>query len=109
MSLFCRLFGHKPQEGVWSGAEYMRWGNWGAIDGIGRDHRSLEAKCARCEKRYTAGKVHMPHDMVIAQEQRDQALSHLHALLDTNLNAQGMWDAENAGRAWLESIGSEPR
>jgi hypothetical protein len=109
MNLFCHLFGHKPQEGVYSGAEYMRWGSWGTVDGIGRDHRSLEAKCARCEKRYTAGKIHMPTDMVLAKEQRDQAIQHLHALLDINQNARGIWEAENAGRDWLESIGSESR
>ena len=60
MSLLCMLVGHKTQEGVHSGAEYMRWISWSVIDGVGRDHRGLESKCSRCGECYVAGKVHMP-------------------------------------------------
>lgn len=107
MSLFCKLFGHKPQQDVWSGAEYMRWGNWGTIDGIGREHRSLTARCARCNQHYNAGKVHLPHSMVLAQMQRDQAIAHLHALLNSRRTATQAWDAEHEARQWLAGIGSE--
>lgn len=62
MSIICRLFGHKPQEGVYNGAEYFRWNGWGTVDGIGRVHRGLDAQCARCNQWYTAGRVHMPKD-----------------------------------------------
>jgi hypothetical protein len=55
----CRLFGHKPQEETYSGAEYMEVSP-GAIDGIGREHATLHAKCARCNKKYRAGQIHLP-------------------------------------------------
>lgn len=59
MSIICWLFGHKPQEGVWSGAEYMKAEIF-TTDGVGREHYNLWADCARCDAKYHAGRVHGP-------------------------------------------------
>lgn len=61
MSILCAIFGHKPQEHVHSGAEYMRVMASG-IDGIGRRHAWLYAECQRCGKEYSAGKCHIPKE-----------------------------------------------
>lgn len=44
----------------------------------------------------------------LAATQRDQAIAHLHALLNQRRTATQMQEAERAAREWLESIGSEP-
>lgn len=59
MSIVCKLFGHGTQQGVHSGAEYMRVEPF-VIDGIGREHAYLRARCPRCDAYYTAGKIHLP-------------------------------------------------
>lgn len=43
----------------------------------------------------------------IAREQRDQAVAHLHTLLNQRLTATQMQAAEAAAREWLAGIGSE--
>ena len=43
-----------------------------------------------------------------SQAQLQIALRHLHAILNTSCTAQQMWEAEEAARQWLASIGSEP-
>lgn len=58
MSFLCSIFGHKPQQNVHSGAEYMRV-TLGPVDGIKRVHCKLTAHCARCEKLYTTGRIHL--------------------------------------------------
>lgn len=103
MSVLCKFFGHKPQEGVGSGAEYMRWGNWGAVDGIGRHHHSLEARCARCNEWYSAGKVHMPPE----QENGQQAIAYLHAILNQRRTAAEMLRVESAAREFLRNLGND--
>lgn len=59
MNLLCKLVGHKPQEGVYSGAEYMA-ARHRTTDGIGREHWVLIAQCARCNSTYRAGMLHGP-------------------------------------------------
>ncbi|WP_289241666.1 hypothetical protein [Delftia sp.] len=58
MSILCRLFGHKPRERDYSGGEYMRVAR-GPVDGIGREHATLYARCLRCEQEYRAGQIHL--------------------------------------------------
>lgn len=58
MSILCRLFGHKSNEHVYDGGEYMRI-RTGAIDGIGREHATLFATCPRCVQEYRAGQIHL--------------------------------------------------
>ena len=57
--LICRWFGHKPHEKTYSGAEYMR-ARLGPVDGMDREHWTLYARCARCDRSYRAGQVHGP-------------------------------------------------
>jgi hypothetical protein len=59
MNLLCSLFGHKSRERDYSGGEYMRV-QLGEIDGIGREHATLYARCPRCDKTYRAGRIHLP-------------------------------------------------
>lgn len=54
----CSVFGHKPHECTYSGEEYMRVVP-GAIDGIGREHATLYARCPRCSSHYRAGQIHL--------------------------------------------------
>lgn len=61
MNILCRIFGHKTNEGIYSGAEYMRI-TWRSTDGIGREHAGLMAKCPRCGQQYGAGSVHLPRE-----------------------------------------------
>lgn len=58
MSILCKLFGHKSSEHVYSGGEYMKVCR-DTIDGIGREHARLYARCPRCEKTYRAGMIHL--------------------------------------------------
>jgi len=58
MSILCTLFGHKSREHDYSGGEYMRVRR-GPIDGIGREHATLIARCPRCNREYRAGQVHL--------------------------------------------------
>lgn len=58
MNILCKLFGHKSSEHDYSGGEYMRLAR-GAIDGVGREHATLYARCPRCEKKYRAGQIHL--------------------------------------------------
>jgi hypothetical protein len=59
MSILCLMFGHKPQERIHSGAEYMTVHPCG-VDGINRHHAYLKAECQRCKESYVAGKIHIP-------------------------------------------------
>ncbi len=43
----------------------------------------------------------------IARNDRDQAITHLHAILNQRRTATQMLEAESAAREWLRSIGSE--
>jgi hypothetical protein len=60
-NILCTLFGHKSLEGVYSGAEYMRVLPT-TIDGIGREHADLYARCPRCGCSYRAGRIHRPNE-----------------------------------------------
>lgn len=44
-----------------------------------------------------------------AELQAEQAITHLHALLNQRRTATQMLEAERAAREWLVSIGSEPQ
>ena len=46
--------------------------------------------------------------MAIAADQRDNAIRHLQALLNTQRTATQALQAEQEARQWLRSIGSEP-
>lgn len=46
-------------------------------------------------------------DSAIAKHQRDEAIRHLHAILNHKRTATQSWQAEQEARQWLESIGSE--
>lgn len=59
MNILCAIFGHKANEHVYSGGEYMKV-RPGAIDGIGREHATLYACCPRCGAEYRAGQIHRP-------------------------------------------------
>lgn len=59
MSILCLLFGHKSNENVYSGGEYMR-ATEGTTDGIGREHWTLYARYPRCDRTYRAGRIHGP-------------------------------------------------
>lgn len=61
MGILCGLFGHKTNERVYSGAEYVDV-VFGPIDGIGREHATLYGKCPRCEGRYRIGQMHRPQE-----------------------------------------------
>ncbi len=58
MSILCTLFGHRSNEHVYSGGEYMHVRYGPVVDGIGREHFDLYAKCRRCGKEYRAGRIH---------------------------------------------------
>ena len=45
---------------------------------------------------------------LLAVHQRNEAVAHLHALLNQRRTATQMLEAERAARDWLASIGSEP-
>lgn len=45
--------------------------------------------------------------VTMAAIQRDTAIRHLHALLNSRRTATQSWEAEQEARLWLESIGSE--
>jgi len=57
--LFCSIFGHKTNEKVFTGGEYMTI-SVGPIDGIGREHATLYGTCPRCRKVHRMGKIHRP-------------------------------------------------
>jgi hypothetical protein len=69
MSFLCALFGHKPHEKTYTGAEYMEV-QLGENDGIGRSHATVFARCARCKKKYRAGQIHLPPKRVTPTEAR---------------------------------------
>lgn len=50
-----------------------------------------------------------PQAAAVVLQQRQQAIDHLHALLNTQRTATQALEAEWAARNWLDSIGSEPR
>ena len=102
MNILCKLFGHKSSEHDYSGGEYMRLAR-GAIDGIGREHATLYARCPRCEKKYRAGQIHLIQrecDRVAISAQADACDDS--ALLDAMElqriavmpEYEGPWDAE---------------
>lgn len=45
--------------------------------------------------------------LALAITQRDEAVRHLHAILNSQRTATQALEAERAAREWLESIGSE--
>lgn len=64
----CALFGHKP----------MLYGSQGRIfgpyyDGVGRAHRSVYARCARCDQMFSVGGV---IDPLAAAKRPTQESSH---------------------------------
>lgn len=61
MSIICAIFGHKPQEHIHTGAEYMQVQEM-ETDGISRRHARLYAECQRCKVEYVAGKCHLPKE-----------------------------------------------
>ena len=69
MSLLCAIFGHKPHEMTYTGAEYMEV-RLGENDGIGRSHATVFARCARCETKYRAGQIQLPPRLLQPTEPR---------------------------------------
>jgi hypothetical protein len=59
MNILCALFGHKSNEQVYSGAEYMTI-RYVQVDGLNRHHACLFVKCPRCGEQYRAGMLHLP-------------------------------------------------
>lgn len=59
MNILCRIFGHKSNENVYSGAEYMRIFS-AQVDGMGIQHVTLESRCSRCGKWHRSGQLHLP-------------------------------------------------
>jgi hypothetical protein len=62
MSILCALFGHKSNEDVYDGGQYVRIGSPQVVDGIGRHHATLYARCPRCGREYRAGSIHIPKE-----------------------------------------------
>lgn len=62
MSILCALFGHKSNEDVYNGGEYVRVIVPGYTDNIGREHVWFKAHCRRCDEWYPAGKFHRPQE-----------------------------------------------
>jgi hypothetical protein len=57
--LLCWLFGHKLPKGYAGGRPYLEpYG--GSVDGIGREHWRLYARCPRCEQKWHVVNVHGP-------------------------------------------------
>lgn len=85
MNILCTLFGHQPPvytEGGYGG-QYMAVLPHG-IDGIGREHADVKAKCPRCGELYKVGMIHLPvrhHEQVLN--------SKLIAEINTSIKARG--------------------
>jgi hypothetical protein len=64
MSLLCVLVGHKPpvyaKKGWYSPGEEYADVHVGAVDGIGRVHAEVTAKCARCGAEFIVCRIHVP-------------------------------------------------
>jgi hypothetical protein len=63
MKILCHLVGHQPPvystPGWYSPGNEYGWLVPGAVDGIGRQHALVKAKCARCGKDFTVARVHL--------------------------------------------------
>lgn len=56
--LMCRIFGHKaPKYGNQPAYGRVRPGT---IDGVGREHANVIARCDRCDTEYVIIKIHLP-------------------------------------------------
>jgi len=53
VSLLCRLFGHKLDPYLYADI------HTGAVDGIGREHASVHARCIRCSTVHQVAQVHL--------------------------------------------------
>ena len=65
MKILCGLFGHKApvyaEKGWWSpGQEYARVDSDLQVDGTGRVHAKVNAKCPRCGEEYKICRIHLP-------------------------------------------------
>lgn len=49
----------------------------------------------------------LPPQLALVVAQRDEAVAHLHALLNSRRTATQAMESDRAAREWLESIGSE--
>lgn len=58
-ALWCRLFGHTLPKGYGRSPPYLDITRHG-VDGIGREHASLYAKCRHCDQSYHVASVHLP-------------------------------------------------
>lgn len=76
----------------------------------GMDPRNDADRIAAHRKLHNIGLP--PHPQVLAltncQEQLQAAVRHLQAILNESRTATESWQAEQAARQWLLSIGSEP-
>lgn len=117
MSILCKLFGHKSREHDYSGGQYMDVRR-DTIDGIGREHARLYARCPRCEKSYRAGMIHLVQRecdrVAISAQANDSAL--LDAMEQQRIAVvpeyEGPWDAEvynDEGKPNHLGSGSTPR
>lgn len=79
------------------------------IDAVVRrpDPDTDAARLARHRALHNIGLPPHPHQALIAT-QRDEAILHLHAILNTQRTATQSWQAEQEARQWLASIGSDP-
>ena len=59
MKLMCFFFGHKMPKGYAGGKPYLNL-SVGVIDGIGRIHGTIMAKCDRCGDCFDVCHVHIP-------------------------------------------------
>ena len=59
MNILCCMFGHRSMDGIYGGAQYHTV-HGSDVDGIGRVHLRLYAKCPRCGKHFASGVIHQP-------------------------------------------------
>ncbi len=59
MNFMCLMHGHALPVGYGETPPYLE-AEGGHIDGIGREHWRLFAKCRRCDERYQVANVHGP-------------------------------------------------
>lgn len=59
MNLNCKLFGHVMPKGYAGDPPYLE-ARGGSVDGIGREHWSLYARCDRCDDKFHVANVHGP-------------------------------------------------
>ena len=86
--ILCKLFGHQTNGNRFDGSEYMSCGNI-VIDGIGRMHMDIETECARCEKYFRVGRIHIPFGK-IKDASKYEMPSEIRKWIDDILDEQ--WD-----------------